>query len=470
MGGRFALIVACDRFADAGLSGLLAPSNDAEALAQVLRDPARGGFEVTTLLNEPKHVVEVQLHRFFNGRRSDDLLLFYFSGHGVKDDEGSLYLATSNTELDVLSATGVPASYVDQRIIASRSRSKVLLLDCCYSGAFRPGGASKAGLGVGACVDTRERFDGHGYVVLTASDALQYSFEGDVVEGQPTHSVYTRALVDGLTSGAADVDCDGNVTVDELAAYLDREVPAREPRQRPKRFFLASHGQILLARSPYTPPPPPGPDKDGVTTRENVLRLERAISENVNRSRAVVYESVNEWVGLIHSESVIASSVAKSSFEALDARPLSEDVTSVESWQLVRWYLGRLLLRTGSTIPVPTFSRLVTHKDEETSLNACDALADILKYYALRENKRAQADISAQLVGALERALHHESVRTRNMAFTTMLWIDHPAASEILLAAIRDGRVERNEAWEISRRNSNTPQFQAIAREIVGEI
>ena len=51
-GARSALIVANYDYTDPGLGQLHAPASDARALEVVLRDPAIGGFEVRTLLDE----------------------------------------------------------------------------------------------------------------------------------------------------------------------------------------------------------------------------------------------------------------------------------------------------------------------------------------------------------------------------------------------------------------------------------
>jgi hypothetical protein len=54
-----------------------------------------------------------------------------------------------------------------------------------WSTAFPPGRLAKAD----DAVHTLERFQGRGRTVLTASDATQYSFEGDQVRGQAVQSV-----------------------------------------------------------------------------------------------------------------------------------------------------------------------------------------------------------------------------------------------------------------------------------------
>ena len=88
--GRFALILASSEFEDATLRRLMAPPQDAEDLRQVLADPEIGGFEVTTYANAPSSTLSEAIEAFFDGRRRDDMLLLYYSGHGIKDMEGAV--------------------------------------------------------------------------------------------------------------------------------------------------------------------------------------------------------------------------------------------------------------------------------------------------------------------------------------------------------------------------------------------
>ncbi|HZB31747.1 MAG TPA: caspase family protein [Streptosporangiaceae bacterium] len=231
MGRRLALLIATYQYQDSGLRQLTAPAHDAEALAAVLRDPEVVGFEVTTLINEPHHRVGEAIGDFYRDRRRDDLTLLYFTGHGLKDDDGRLYLAMTNTRRDSLLFTGLSAEQIDQAMEACLSRQMVLVLDCCYSGAFPAGRIAKAD----TAVHSLERFRGRGRTVLTASDATQYSFEGNQVHGQAAQSVFTRHLVAGLRDGSADLDGDGDITIDELYSYVHERVVRETPQQRPKK-------------------------------------------------------------------------------------------------------------------------------------------------------------------------------------------------------------------------------------------
>lgn len=249
-GGRFALIVASDTHSDSKLSQLRAPAADADELSRVLRDPDIGGFDVAVSLNEPEHVVRRRLSTFFDARSADDLLVLHLSCHGVKDEDGRLYFATSDTEVSHLEATSIPADYVNRQMSRCRSRRIVLLLDCCYSGAFARGMIGRGG----DRVDLRERFEGHGRIVLTASSAMEYSFEGDQTAGEGRPSVFTSAVVHGLATGEADRDRDGFVSVDELYDFAYERVRTATPSQTPGKWVFDVQGDFYLARNPVGVP------------------------------------------------------------------------------------------------------------------------------------------------------------------------------------------------------------------------
>jgi Caspase domain len=259
-GTRSALIVAADDYTDPGLRRLRAPAADAQALAGVLREPGIGGFQVRTLLNQPAHEVNLAVEEFFADRRPDDLLLLHVSCHGVKDEDGELYFAAANTQLRLLGATGVAAEFVNRRMNRSRSRRVVLLLDCCYAGAFERGLTARAGAEVGI----EERFGGRGRAVITASSAMEYAFEGDELADarELAPSVFTSALVEGLRTGDADRDQDGLVALDELYDYVYDKVREATPNQTPGKWTFGVQGELVIARRarPVTTPVPLPPE------------------------------------------------------------------------------------------------------------------------------------------------------------------------------------------------------------------
>lgn len=247
-----ALIIANSQYNDDHFDTLPAATADAAALADVLGDPGIGGFEVDTLVDVKQRTAQRTLESFFTQAKSDDLLLLHLSLHGWKDLRNRLYFVMRDTERGFPGSTAVSAEVVGNWMSESRSRSIVVLLDCCYSGAFAMNARRREG-GV-PTVDITEPFAGKGRVVLTASTALQYAHESESdvrcsrTPAQP--SVFTSAVVQGLRDGSADLDGDGLVSADELYTYVHEQVRQRIAGQTPTLSVDSAQGTIYVARSP----------------------------------------------------------------------------------------------------------------------------------------------------------------------------------------------------------------------------
>jgi hypothetical protein len=259
-GQRRALIVANDEYEHDGLRRLLAPAADAEALGAVLGDRHVGDFAVEVLRNEPAHVIQAHVEEMFADSRSEDLLLLHFSCHGLKSESGELFFAAPNTRPNRLGSTAVSADFVQRCMRTARSRSIVLLLDCCYGGAFARGVTVRAAGDIDVLGSfPHERLGGgRGRAVITASSAMEYAFEGEqLADGEPRPSVFTTALVEGLSTGDADRDQDGWVSLNELYDYVFDKVRERNPHQTPSRD-VEMQGELFIARRsrPVTTPAP----------------------------------------------------------------------------------------------------------------------------------------------------------------------------------------------------------------------
>ena len=220
---------------------------------------------------------------------------------GLKSESGELFFAATNTRPNRLGSTAVSADFVQRCMRASRSRSVVLLLDCCYGGAFA--GNHGAGPSQGATtrapsqsatmrasanVNVLDNFPqgrlggGRGRAVITASNAMEYAFEGDrLADDQPRRpSVFTSALVEGLATGDADRDEDGWISLNELYDYVFDKVQEQNPHQTPSRHFELE-GELYLARSPRRRirPAPIPPDLQAAISDPNMYTRRGAVSE-----------------------------------------------------------------------------------------------------------------------------------------------------------------------------------------------
>lgn len=243
-GRRLALVVATSTYTDRTLQQLRSPGQDAVELSEVLADPSIGGFDVVSVIDRPADKLQRAIVEFCREASPSDLVLLYLSCHGVLDDRGRLYYATVNTERELLSATAVRAEWLNEQFEDCRSRSQIVVLDCCHSGAFAKGSKGESTLAL------KERFEGRGRIVLTASRATEYSFEGERTVGEGTTSVFTAAVIDGLRTGDADRDKDGLVTVPDLYNYVYDSVKRTENRQTPLLWTYGAEGNLVIARSP----------------------------------------------------------------------------------------------------------------------------------------------------------------------------------------------------------------------------
>ncbi|MEH6401917.1 MAG: caspase family protein, partial [Sneathiella sp.] len=193
-GKRHAILVAASDFPeDDSLTNLRCPLQDVEALGEVLGADNHGGFDhVHILRNEPHYEILKKVNRVIKAAEREDMVVFFYSGHGKLDEAGRLYLATSNTSVDVLEATSVPVSQVKDYFDVSAANQLAIVLDCCYSGAIEKSFTKGS-------VDEQLNLmsGGKGTFVLTASTGLQTAKEN---EGDDL-SVFTKHLVSGILSG-----------------------------------------------------------------------------------------------------------------------------------------------------------------------------------------------------------------------------------------------------------------------------
>ncbi|MBN3923037.1 caspase family protein [Nostoc sp. NMS4] len=244
---KVALLIGISDY-EAGLNPLPASVKDMQAIAKVLHHPEMGDFaqtDIQKLENPDPQKMQEAIETLFSNRQKDDLVVLYFSGHGIKDESGNLYLATcltrKNSQGQIIKSTSVPASFIHDIMNNSRCKRQVIILDCCFSGAFAQGWSAKDD----GSVDIQTQLGGEGRVVLTSSTSTQYSFQqqGDNL------STYTRYLIEGIETGAADLGNDGAISVDELHEYAKKKVKEATPAMKPEIYAFKEGFKILLAKA-----------------------------------------------------------------------------------------------------------------------------------------------------------------------------------------------------------------------------
>src|SRR5829696_1485330 len=132
-----ALLTGVSTYSDAAaLDNLESVEANLEDFFQILTDPNLSGFDTNSckrILNPPTpDALLTSLDEV--SQQAEELLLFYFSGHGVLlGAQGDLHLALAASDRSRFWSY-LPFAQVNQVVQSSAARVKVVILDCCYSG------------------------------------------------------------------------------------------------------------------------------------------------------------------------------------------------------------------------------------------------------------------------------------------------------------------------------------------------
>ncbi|MCB8967818.1 MAG: protein kinase [Ardenticatenaceae bacterium] len=251
---RLALLINNNQYQDNILTQLTHPTMPTNELAQVLRDPAIGRFdEVTVLENESTEIIRRVISHFLADTKEQDAYLIYIAGHAVFDARGRLFLATLDTEHDLLRATAIPAAFVADEMDSSQAAEQALVLDCSYSNSSN---YHAPGLLVGKVVDTQASFSHKSQqrIIVTANNSIQYIWGKTGIIGQANPSNFTYHFIQGLSTGAADIDDDGQITLQELFTYVQRQLARdsnEQPMQIPRIWPEGKEGRrIIIGKNP----------------------------------------------------------------------------------------------------------------------------------------------------------------------------------------------------------------------------
>ncbi|MBY0297359.1 MAG: caspase family protein [Methylobacterium sp.] len=220
-GRRRARVLAAgvDRYDDPRVPPLTMATRDAEAFAAALDSPATGLALAArpVLLRDHEaspDALRQALAAAIDAAAADETVILFFAGHGVRDEAGRLFLATSGLRTDAIAATALP--WDDLVPILSRAKGRVaIFLDTCHSGA--------AGTGFLATNDASAS------AILTGmpSRIMIFSASKGREEARELASggVFTRAIIDVITTERDRHDLNRNGVIE--LSELHRGVKAR---------------------------------------------------------------------------------------------------------------------------------------------------------------------------------------------------------------------------------------------------
>lgn len=184
--------------------------------------------------------------------KQNDVFIFYYAGHGImSEEEKALFYIVPYDVTQMYGADnqlqdkGISAEYLKQFSSDIKAQKQLYILDACQSGGMINLLASR---GVKEEKALMQLARSTGTYWLAASNSEQLAGEFASLK----HGIFTYCILEGL-SGKADTQNDNNVTVQELSAYLNKQVPVLSEKykgsvQYPNSFGFGHDFPIILVK------------------------------------------------------------------------------------------------------------------------------------------------------------------------------------------------------------------------------
>ena len=226
---KYALLIGVEEFEDELIPTLAGVSTDIENFNAILGDESFSDFEVTTLINPMFVEARKALSRISAKAGENDVVFFYYSGHGALDKDKSLFLLYKDSESVFKDATCMESEYILSQFRKSQCNHFIIIIDACHSGAFF----------------NNNRGLPNGLVALTACDETQMTME------TPEGGMFSNLIVKGLRSDYIDANRDGMITFSELFDYIIVQLgQSKLYTSTPKKWEWNVDKDIFLFNSP----------------------------------------------------------------------------------------------------------------------------------------------------------------------------------------------------------------------------
>lgn len=172
-------------------------------------------------------------------------IFVYYVGHGAPDQEtGEAYFVPVDANPQYIRTSGYKLSTFYENLSKIPAAKKTVVIDACFSGSSPNGQLLKGVSGLVARLKAEPRAE-------TAADLLLTSAGMNQVAGwypEKGHSLFTYFFLKGL-QGEADANRDGKITMGEMKAWLNDQVPymARRLTGNEQQPFISGDDAAILA-------------------------------------------------------------------------------------------------------------------------------------------------------------------------------------------------------------------------------
>lgn len=258
-----ALLVGVGRYTYIPSANIPISVADARAVRDVVRDAAICGYpaEQVTLLHDDgakREDILGALDTLAANAATETTVLFYYCGHGEYGTDDNYYLTTNDTKASrgrVVQGTGIQEAELMDKLRSIPARRILLLFNACHSGEISPSlGFADQDRSFGDITPPPNAVDallssGEGRIIITASRPEQKSWIGN---GEL--SIYTQALVDGLSGNGYATDNNGYVSAfslyESMYQSIQEAADALGRTQEPELTVLRGVGPFPVSLYP----------------------------------------------------------------------------------------------------------------------------------------------------------------------------------------------------------------------------
>jgi hypothetical protein len=376
--------------------------NNLVSLRDLLTEQGRGGFkpEHCHLISNPSDVQLLDGHLADVCREAEDVLLVYFSGHGLVDfEERHLYLCVAETDPQKLCFSALPIRRIRAAFQQSAAKIKVLILDCCYSGRAISEMVMSENTGL-----IGQQLEVAGAYTLASAP----SYDVSIADPDAEYTAFTGRLI-GLLSNGVQGDS-STLTLGGLFPHLRRALLASNYPE-PQQCIQATAGGLVLVRNGLTALPAPSPQ-----VAVTIPQVDYGTSESLSDTSAEGNDI--PWAFLPHR--VIPGSRGELQQSILAQGGAEHDARLSELIQLARQADQPAECDADPDAMVTEFRKIVTEMIALTRPEHPEVLAarDLLAYWLGRAgNPKDAARMYERLADVRERALgadHEAAMATRH--------------------------------------------------------
>ncbi|WP_409495707.1 caspase domain-containing protein [Amycolatopsis sp. cmx-11-12] len=272
-GNSRAVLIGMSRYDDEDVPDVPSAVNSVQGLRELLIDPALCGWpeDRVTVIENPPTASKLARRLYKLAEETTATLLVYFVGHGALSKNGDLCLVVGETEIAHPDLTGLAFNWVRSAVLDSPAKSKIVILDCCYSGRAIP-----------ALAGEDDQFANvaeiRGAYTLTASD----SHARTPPAGEKRCTLFTEAFLEVVRKGLpGDLKV---LTFSDIYQELWQRLMADglpRPNQRGThtmlRYPFSRNAAVGLDIEDYADPPPPVAVEAPSRTRRRALVIGSAV-------------------------------------------------------------------------------------------------------------------------------------------------------------------------------------------------